>query len=295
GGPGAIAARADGAGAAATPASPGTGAPAAPNVSGPAAAGGGVHSQTLPPFEERQAAAREPTEVVSTHRRKGGGIGRTLAKLTVAVAGLVLLAVAGLLAYRYSGLQVGALDQVLGLLGAAPERVAEADRIATGGEDDDEVGGAGADDAAGGTSTGGTSTDDGTGEDDDGTGETGEDDDGTGEDDDGVDAEDLVDRARRAGNSDLAERLYRRALEMDPQEHHAMVGLARLLMSRNRHAEAVPLLRRAVQRRSRRAAYRIWLGDALAGSGDRGAAQAAWREALEIDPDNRQAQRRLGQ
>jgi DNA-binding response OmpR family regulator len=121
---------------------------------------------------------------------------------------------------------------------------------------------------------------------------------GEDEDDDDLaaidDPEELVARARRAGNSDLAERLYRRALRLDPREHHAMVGLARLLMDRNRHAEAVELMRGAVRRRSRRAAYRIWLGDALAGAGDAAGARRAWQEALELDPDSRQAQRRLG-
>ena len=74
-----------------------------------------------------------------------------------------------------------------------------------------------------------------------------------------------------------------------------MVGLARILMERGENAEASELLRGAVGRRPRRASYRVWLGDALAGAGDGGGARREWQRALELDPDNRQAQRRLGQ
>ncbi len=104
----------------------------------------------------------------------------------------------------------------------------------------------------------------------------------------------LIREARGLGNSDQAESLYRRALELDSREHHAMVGLARLLMERNRHADAVPFMRGAVARRPRRVPYLIWLGDALAGSGDAAAAHEQWQRGLELEPDNRLVQRRLG-
>jgi Flp pilus assembly protein TadD len=107
--------------------------------------------------------------------------------------------------------------------------------------------------------------------------------------------DELLRAAARAGSSELAERLYRRVLALDPREHHAMVGLAEILMERNAPAEAVELLRGAVSRRPRRAAYRIKLGDALAAVGDAAGARRAWHEALELEPDNAQARRRLGQ
>jgi Flp pilus assembly protein TadD len=66
-------------------------------------------------------------------------------------------------------------------------------------------------------------------------------------------------------------------------------------MDRGAHAEAAALLRQAVERRPRRATYRIWLGDALAGSGDAAGARREWERALELDPGNRRAERRLGQ
>ncbi len=113
--------------------------------------------------------------------------------------------------------------------------------------------------------------------------------------DEGTDVEDLVRRAQHASNPELSERLYRRVLQLDEHEHHAQVGLARILMDRGENAEAAGLLRDAVQRRPRRAPYRVWLGDALAASGDAAAARREWQRALELEPGNRQAQPRLGQ
>ncbi|MCZ7684217.1 MAG: tetratricopeptide repeat protein [Sandaracinaceae bacterium] len=106
---------------------------------------------------------------------------------------------------------------------------------------------------------------------------------------------DLLQRADRAGSSELAERLYRRVLQLEPREHHAMLGLGRILTERGAHAEAAEQLRGAVQRRPRRAAYRILLGDALSAAGDAAGARREWQEALELEPDNRQARQRLGQ
>ncbi len=114
-------------------------------------------------------------------------------------------------------------------------------------------------------------------------------------DEEGTDVDDLLRRARSAGNDDLSERLYRRILQLDEHEHHAMVGLARILMDRGENDEAATLFRGAVRRRPRRAIYRVWLGDARAGSGDTAGARREWQRALELDPDNRLAQQRLGQ
>src|SRR5690606_22466214 len=110
----------------------------------------------------------------------------------------------------------------------------------------------------------------------------------------GARVDELLRSANRAGSTDLGERLYRRVLALEPREHHAMVGLADILMDRNRPAEAAELLRSAVARRPRRAAYRVKLGDALAAMGDDAGARRAWEQALEHEPDNAQARRRLG-
>ena len=88
--------------------------------------------------------------------------------------------------------------------------------------------------------------------------------------------------------------LYRRALSLDPQNHYAMVGLARLLLDRGAAADALPLAEDAARRRSRRAPYRILLGDIRRATGDESGAREAWEAALEIEPDNRQALQRLG-
>ena len=46
---------------------------------------------------------------------------------------------------------------------------------------------------------------------------------------------------------------------------------------------------------ARRASYHVLLGDALAAAGSQGEAAAEWRRALELDPNDRVARRRLGQ
>lgn len=92
----------------------------------------------------------------------------------------------------------------------------------------------------------------------------------------------------------IAEDLYRRALEIDPRHHHAMVGLARLLLARGAASEALPYAEAAVQRRPRRAAYRVLLGDIRQAAGDSSGAREAWEQALALDPTNRDARARLG-
>ncbi|MFO0686853.1 MAG: tetratricopeptide repeat protein [Sandaracinus sp.] len=110
----------------------------------------------------------------------------------------------------------------------------------------------------------------------------------------GTSALDLVEQASHAP-PEQAETLLRRALTVDPREHHAALALAELLMHRHAPAEAVPLYELVVRRRPGRAEYRVDLGDARRDAGDAEGARAAWREALEIDPDNADAHERLGQ
>jgi DNA-binding response OmpR family regulator len=102
-----------------------------------------------------------------------------------------------------------------------------------------------------------------------------------------------LERARTAPPA-IAENLYRRALALDPQNHYAMIGLARLLVARGAAADAVPLAEAAVRRRPRRAAYRVLLGDVRQAAGDSTGAREAWEQALDLEPDNREARARLG-
>ena len=60
-------------------------------------------------------------------------------------------------------------------------------------------------------------------------------------------------------------------------------------------ADKIPLIESAIRRRRGRAEFRVLLGDARQQAGDAAGAQAAWREALELDPDNRAAHQRLGE
>lgn len=110
----------------------------------------------------------------------------------------------------------------------------------------------------------------------------------------GGDALALVEQASHAP-PEQAETLLRRALAIDPREHHAALALAELLMRRHAPSEAVPLYELVVRRRPGRAEYRVDLGDARRDAGDAEGARSAWREALEIDPDNADARARLGE
>jgi CheY-like chemotaxis protein len=90
------------------------------------------------------------------------------------------------------------------------------------------------------------------------------------------------------------EAIYRRILALDPEDYRAAVELAQLLTARGEHAEAAELLTIPVRRRPRTARYRVLYGDALRRAGQPIEARAAWRRALELDPDSRAARLRLG-
>ena len=223
------------------------------------------------------------------------------------LASVVLAAVLGLIGYRYSGLSHPALDRVLAALGAPPsepiaspapepsepEPAPEPEPIAAPEPEPEPV----EDPVAAEAPEEATELAEGTDEeavDDEATEEMAETAPSDDEPPEGTRVDELLRTARRAGTSDLAERLYRRVLQLEPREHHAMVGLAEILMARNAHAEAAELLRQAVRRRPRRAPYRVLLGDALAGSGDGAGARREWERALELAPNDARARRRLG-
>jgi DNA-binding response OmpR family regulator len=105
--------------------------------------------------------------------------------------------------------------------------------------------------------------------------------------------DELLSRARQSPPP-AAEVLYRRVLSLEPANHYAMIGLAELLLQRGDAAAARPLVEDAVRRRARRAAYRVLLGDVRQALGDQAGANEAWEAALELEPSNRLALRRLG-
>lgn len=99
----------------------------------------------------------------------------------------------------------------------------------------------------------------------------------------------------RAGDLDGAFTQYQAALAADARDHHAMEGLARVHLARDQAKEALELADQIVKRRPKRAAYRVLQGQARMALGDRAGARSAFQEALTLEPDNRDAQRLLGQ
>jgi hypothetical protein len=99
----------------------------------------------------------------------------------------------------------------------------------------------------------------------------------------------------RRGDEQEAEPLFRAVLEKEPDEHHAMEGLVKILLKRGAGTEALPMAERIVRKRSRRASYRLLYGDALSQSGDKAGAEEQWNQALRLSPGNVAALRRLQQ
>ena len=72
-----------------------------------------------------------------------------------------------------------------------------------------------------------------------------------------------------------------------------MAGYARLYIAKKDGDRAVKWAKKAVKKRSKRASYHVLYGDALMLQGETAAARRAWRKALSLEPDNREAKRRL--
>ena len=100
-------------------------------------------------------------------------------------------------------------------------------------------------------------------------------------------------RSIRSGDLSTAQSALEEALRLDERNPRAMAGMAELYLEREDAANAIQYAEKAARRRSRRAAYHVLLGDARMLAGERAAANRAYRRALEVDPDNREAQRRL--
>lgn len=109
----------------------------------------------------------------------------------------------------------------------------------------------------------------------------------------------LVREANRAlaagGNGPQVEATLEAALAYDERNPRAMAALAVYHLARNEGAQALQWAQQAVRRRGRRGAYRVLLGDALRMTGDDAGAREAYQRALDLDPDDRTARRRLGE
>lgn len=96
-----------------------------------------------------------------------------------------------------------------------------------------------------------------------------------------------------AGDLDLAERHYRRALELRSPDPLAENGLGNVLLKRGDVGRAVFHYRRAVEQAPAMAAARANLGIALARQGRHAEAEAELREALRLDPASAPARAEL--
>lgn len=90
-----------------------------------------------------------------------------------------------------------------------------------------------------------------------------------------------------------AERFYRRAIFVDPENLKAALGLAASLLKLNEPKPSLLWAQRALAIDPRSAVARLALGDAQQALGQSSAAELEWREALALDPNNAEARLRL--
>jgi tetratricopeptide (TPR) repeat protein len=101
------------------------------------------------------------------------------------------------------------------------------------------------------------------------------------------------DRSVRGADFAQADRLYRRAVLLDPLNGTAAAGLARVLLVQGETNAALQWARRAVAIEPRDAALHLMLGDVLEKTGDLSAARTEWKTAYDIDPHNFRAASRM--
>jgi Flp pilus assembly protein TadD len=102
-----------------------------------------------------------------------------------------------------------------------------------------------------------------------------------------------ADRALKGRELVVAEKYFRRAALLEPRSWSAMVGLSYVLLELGEARPAVVWAERAVGVAPRNSSVRMALGDALSRAGDNARAIQAWREATLLDPNNREAKKRL--
>ena len=90
--------------------------------------------------------------------------------------------------------------------------------------------------------------------------------------------------AEAAGNNDIAEDAYKRALQADPDSSQASAGLAHLYMIEKRYADAQPLVEAALRRDPDDPALNAQLAAILNGQGKQ--ADALFLQLLAADPNN---------
>ncbi len=91
------------------------------------------------------------------------------------------------------------------------------------------------------------------------------------------------------GNSDVAQRLYREALQIAPGDSVASCRLASSLYSRGRHQEAVDILRSVIQKAPGSYCAYFTLGVAFADAGIYRDAIRMWQRVVELAPGSPEA------
>ncbi len=97
----------------------------------------------------------------------------------------------------------------------------------------------------------------------------------------------------RSGRLRDAARVYRAALELDPDSAQAHIGLCRIALKRRKFADAAHFALGALERVYRDPASHFLLGRALEGAGDFDRASEAFRAALALNPNFPEAHLRL--
>jgi len=98
----------------------------------------------------------------------------------------------------------------------------------------------------------------------------------------------------RAGDLDSAERRYRQILETDARHASTLHLLGVLIQQRGRPAEAVPLIRMALEQVPDQPVYLSNLGEAYRAGGDFELAAQCCRRSIELDPRMAEAHNNLG-
>ena len=88
----------------------------------------------------------------------------------------------------------------------------------------------------------------------------------------------------RKGDESEAEKLYRKALEIDSRQPEAQYNLGYLMLERGQAAEAVPQFLGAIQADPRFADAYFNLAMAYEGTGDISRARPCWKHYLELEP-----------